>query len=52
MLCISMKPSEYFTVGKETVVQFDRLSGDRVHLIIATECSRLALMSKVRAILT
>jgi sRNA-binding carbon storage regulator CsrA len=35
MLCISMKPSEYFTVGKETVVQFDRLSGDRVHLIIS-----------------
>ncbi len=35
MLCISMKPSEYFTVGNDTVVQFDRLSGDRVHLIIS-----------------
>lgn len=35
MLCISMKPSEYFTVGKDTVVQLDRLSGDRVHLNIS-----------------
>ena len=34
MLCISMKPSDYFLVGESTVVQFDRLSGDRVHLII------------------
>lgn len=34
MLCISMKAGEYFTVGGNTVVQFDRLSGERVHLNI------------------
>lgn len=34
MLCISLKPGEYFTVGNDTVVQMDRLSGDRVHLTI------------------
>ena len=34
MLRISMKPGEYFTVGGSTVVQFDRLRGDRAHLII------------------
>ena len=34
MLCISMRPSDYFLVGEDTVVQFDRLSGDRAHLII------------------
>lgn len=34
MLRISMKPGEYFTVGSDTVVQFDRLRGDRAHLII------------------
>lgn len=34
MLRISMKPGEYFTVGSSTVVQFDRLQGDRAHLIV------------------
>ena len=34
MLRISMKPGEYFTVGGDTVVQFDRLQGDRAHLLI------------------
>lgn len=34
MLRISIKPGEYFTVGGDTVVQFDRLRGDRAHLII------------------
>lgn len=34
MLRISLKPGEYFTVGGNTVVQFDRLRGDRAHLII------------------
>ena len=34
MLCISMRAGDYFTVGSSTVVQFDRLTGDRVHLII------------------
>lgn len=34
MLCISMKPGEYFTVGGSTVIQMDRLTGDRVHLTI------------------
>ena len=34
MLCISMRAGEYFTLGQDVVVQFDRLSGDRIHLII------------------
>ena len=34
MLCITMKAGDYFTVGSDTVVQFDRMSGERVHLII------------------
>lgn len=34
MLCISMKAGEYFTVGGSTVIQYDRLSGERVHLTI------------------
>lgn len=34
MLCISLKPGEYFTVGDGVVVQYDRLSGDQVHLTI------------------
>lgn len=34
MLCISMKTGEYFTVNGDTVIQYDRLYGDRVHLCI------------------
>lgn len=34
MLCITMTPGGYFTVGNDTVIQFDRLSGERAHLII------------------
>ena len=34
MLCISMKAGEYFTVGSDTVVQYNHLYGDRVHLMI------------------
>lgn len=34
MLCITMKPGEYFIVGGSTVVQLDRLVGDRVHLAV------------------
>lgn len=34
MLCITLMPGDYFTVGGSTVVQFDRLSGERIHLII------------------
>lgn len=34
MLCITMTPGGYFTVGNDTVIQFDRLSGERVHLVI------------------
>lgn len=32
MLRITIKPGEYFTVGENVVIQFDRLKGDRVHL--------------------
>ena len=34
MLCISMKAGDYFTVGGSTVIQFNRLQGDRVHLVV------------------
>ena len=34
MLCITMKRGEYFTVGGETVILFDQLSGERAHLTI------------------
>lgn len=34
MLCITLLPSDYFTVGSDTVIQFDRLSGERVHLTV------------------
>ena len=34
MLCISMTPGEYFTVDGQTVIQLDRLTGERVHLTI------------------
>ena len=34
MLCITMKRSEYFTVGGDTVILFDQLSGERAHLTI------------------
>lgn len=34
MLCITLLPGEYFTVGNDAVIQFDRLSGERIHLII------------------
>lgn len=34
MLCITLLPGDYFTVGDDTVIQFDRLSGERIHLIV------------------
>lgn len=34
MLRISMKIGQYFTVGDNTVVQYDNLTGERVHLTI------------------
>lgn len=34
MLRISMKIGQYFTVGDDTVVQYDNLTGERVHLTI------------------
>ena len=34
MLCITLLPGDYFTVDNDTVIQFDRLSGERVHLTI------------------
>ena len=34
MLCLSMKAGDYFTVGGSTVIQFNRLQGDRVHLVV------------------
>lgn len=34
MLCISMRAGEYVTVGSDTVIQLERLDGDRAHLAI------------------
>lgn len=34
MLCISMKVGEYFTVGDNTVVQFDDLVGERARMMV------------------
>ena len=34
MLCISMRAGDYFVVGGSTVIQFERQTGDRVHLIV------------------
>ncbi len=34
MLCITLKPGDYFTMGGDTVVQFDRITGERIHLAV------------------
>lgn len=34
MLCISIRPGEYVTMGENIVVQFDHLGGDRAYLNI------------------
>lgn len=34
MLCITMQRGDYFTVGGDTIVQYDRLNGERIHLNI------------------
>jgi len=34
MLCLSLTPGEYLTIGPDVVVQVDRMAGDRCKLII------------------
>ena len=34
MLCLSLTPGEYLTIGGNVVVQFDRMNGDRCKLVI------------------
>ena len=34
MLCLSLTPGEYLTVGGNVVIQLDRMTGDRCKLII------------------
>ena len=34
MLCLSLAPGEYVTVGSDVVLQFDRMSGDHCKLLI------------------
>ena len=34
MLCITMRKGDYFTIGENIVIQFDHISGDRVHLTV------------------
>lgn len=34
MLCLSMSPGDYFTVGEDVVVQLDRMNGDRCKVLV------------------
>ena len=34
MLCLSLKPGEYMTIGDSVVVQLDRVSGDRCKIVV------------------
>ena len=34
MLCLTLAQGEYLTIGKDVVVQFDRMSGDHCKLVI------------------
>lgn len=34
MLCLTLTPGEYLTIGSDVVVQLDRMTGDRCKLII------------------
>jgi len=34
MLCLSLSPGEYLTIGENVVLQFDRMAGDRCKLVI------------------
>jgi len=34
MLCLSLLPGEYLTIGENVVVQVDRMTGDRCKLVI------------------
>jgi len=34
MLCLTLSPGDYLTVGEDVVVQLDRLNGDRCKLLI------------------
>jgi len=34
MLCLSLSPGDYLTVGDNVVLQLDRMSGDRCKLVI------------------
>lgn len=35
MLCLSLAPGQYMTIGEQVVVQLDRISGDRCKLMVA-----------------
>lgn len=34
MLCLTLTPGEYLTIGSDVVVQLDRMTGDRCKLVI------------------
>lgn len=34
MLCLTLTPGEYLTIGDDVVVQLDRMTGDRCKLVI------------------
>ena len=34
MLCLSLTPGEYMTIGDSVVVQLDRVSGDRCKIVV------------------
>ena len=34
MLCLSLTPGEYLTIGSNVIILFDRMSGDRCKMVI------------------
>lgn len=35
MLCLSLQPGEYLTIGEDVVVQYDRTTGDRCRIVVS-----------------
>ncbi len=34
MLCLSLLPGEYLTIGEDVVLQYDRTTGDRCRIVV------------------
>lgn len=48
MLCLTLRPGEYLTIGEEVVVQYDRAAGDRCKLVIQAPREVHILRGEVR----